>query len=58
MKDFEFAFMQVRASVGTEDLDGYLQWNDKYGSMGTVVGGYACLLMYTTLIGAVNMYCM
>lgn len=36
MKDFEYAFLQVRASVGTDDLEGYLQWNEKYGSMGTV----------------------
>lgn len=43
MKDFDYAFYQVRASVGTEDLDGYIQWNNKYGSMGTV-NVYDCLL--------------
>ena len=36
MKDFDYAFYQVKASVGTDDLDGYLKWNEKYGSMGTV----------------------
>ena len=35
MKDFDYAFRQVRASVGTDYLEGYAKWNDKYGSMGT-----------------------
>lgn len=36
MKDFDYAFYQVRASVGTDDLEGYVTWNEKYGSMGSV----------------------
>lgn len=34
MRDFDYAFRQVRASVGDDDLDGYRKWNEKYGSMG------------------------
>eukprot|EP00761_Pharyngomonas_kirbyi_P008245 gb/GECH01008256.1/.p1 GENE.gb/GECH01008256.1/~~gb/GECH01008256.1/.p1 ORF type:complete len:652 (+),score=141.17 gb/GECH01008256.1/:1-1956(+) len=32
MKDFDNAFRQVRASVNQEDLNQYLEWNEKYGS--------------------------
>lgn len=35
MEDFEYAFGQVRASVGKDDLDGYQQWNEKFGSLGS-----------------------
>ncbi|CBK24593.2 uncharacterized protein [Blastocystis hominis] len=35
MEDFEYAFGQVRASVGQDDLDGYKQWNEKFGSLGS-----------------------
>ena len=37
MKDFESAVYQVRASVSGDDLEGYVAWNEKYGSMGTVM---------------------
>lgn len=33
MSDFEKAMSQVRASVSTADLDMYLEWNSKYGSL-------------------------
>lgn len=30
--DFQNAFCQVRASVASSELDGYLKWNDEFGS--------------------------
>lgn len=32
-KDFEEALTQVRASVSNQDLDFYLDWNQKFGSL-------------------------
>lgn len=32
--DFEYALTQVRASVSQTDLSGYLDWNEKFGSLG------------------------
>ena len=49
LQDFEYAFRQVRASVGDEDLDGYRQWNEKYGSMGTG-GSLVCSINNLSLI--------
>lgn len=32
-QDFDYALTQVRASVSDKDLDGYLDWNSKFGSL-------------------------
>jgi len=34
VSDFEYAMTQVRASVGKDDLDGYVKWNESFGSLG------------------------
>ena len=34
LSDFDYAMTQVRASVSSKDLDLYLEWNQKFGSLG------------------------
>lgn len=34
-EDFEEALTQVRASVSSQDLEGYLDWNRQFGSLST-----------------------
>lgn len=36
IQDFDHALTQVRASVSSQDLEGYLDWNTKYGSLSGV----------------------
>jgi fidgetin-like protein 1 len=33
MEDFKMAMSQVRASVSERDLEGYVEWNSKYGTL-------------------------
>ena len=33
LKDFEEAMTQVRASVSEKDLEGYLEWNEQFGTL-------------------------
>lgn len=37
-QDFEEALSQVRASVSNQDLELYLDWNKKFGSLNVVKG--------------------
>ena len=34
LQDFEYALTQVRASVSEKDLDFFVEWNKKFGSLG------------------------
>lgn len=34
LSDFEYALTQVRASVSSKDLDFFVDWNQKFGSLG------------------------
>lgn len=37
LQHFDYALTQVRASVGSQDMDGYRKWNAQFGSLNIVI---------------------